>query len=92
MLMDQLGSNVLTLVKLVPSASWSACKQSGHAELLCTMVAIIALHAASLVAVCIAYLQLPLIIVSHDKCIGVHRHLFIVCMQSLLANTWYFPI
>ncbi len=67
MFAEQSGSNALTLLKLLSPANWSACKQSGHAELRCTMVATIALHAASLVSFCIAYLQLPLTIMSLDK-------------------------
>ena len=73
MLAEQSASNSLTLENLLSSANWSACKQSGHAELRCTMVAAIALHAASLVSVCIAYLQLPLTIMSLDKCIWMQE-------------------
>jgi len=73
MLAERSASNPLTLVKLLSSASRSACKHSGHAELCCTMVAAITLCAASLVAVCIAFLQLPLISMSVDKCICVQE-------------------
>ncbi len=88
MFAEQSGSNTLTLVNLLSSANWSACKQSGYAELRCVRVATIALHPASLVSFCIAYLQLPLTITSLDKCIWVQYQAasFVHSLHAVLTS------